>query len=141
MFILTGVVVLCMLLLLALNLTSILTGSPPPQNFLKYNEVRGMEVGHNKLLYTLNFQQQNEVIEILNRSVRVVGLKPGKHQKPNIDKIVIYQFDSKPSLTITPITYIDDNLVYSIPEWNSDGYLMEISDGDLHQLLSKTYDP
>ncbi|MDP1881055.1 MAG: hypothetical protein Q8K60_08980 [Parachlamydiaceae bacterium] len=141
LFILTGVVLFGMIGLLALNLASIIKGRPPAQTYLKYNDVKGMAVGYHDLLYTLNFNQQNEVIDILNRSVRIVGLKPGKHQKPTIDKIVIYLFEHESPITVTPIAYIDQNLVYSVPEWNQDGYLMELSDGILHKLISQTYDP
>ena len=128
-------------ILLAINMSSILTGQPAHQTYLKYNNVRGMAVGHNQMLYTLNFKQQNDVIDILNRSVRVLEVKPGKRQKPNIEKIVVYQFDHLPDLIITPIAYVDGNLVYSVPQWNEDGYMMELSDGDMQKLLTQTYDP
>ncbi|WP_068468089.1 hypothetical protein [Candidatus Protochlamydia phocaeensis] len=138
---LTILVLVSMGVLFTLNMTAILTGKPEEETYLKYNQVRGMAVGHHKLLYTLNFKQQNDVIDILNRSVRVMGVKPGKRQKPNIEKIVIYQFNDQPELVLTPIAYIDGNLVFSVPQWNSDGYLMEVSNGRLQQLLSQTYDP
>lgn len=137
---LTSIVILGMLTLLALNMTSILTGKSTSQTYLKHNHVRGMAVKANQLLYTLNFKQQNQVIDILNRSVRVVGVKPGKRQKPDIENIVIYQFDGKPDLIVNPIAYVDKNLVFSVPEWEKEGYLMELSEGSLHNLLSSSYD-
>jgi hypothetical protein len=140
LFSLTALVILGIAILLGLNMTSILTGEPKSQTYLKYNEVRGMAIGHNQLLYTLNFQQQNTVIEILNKAAHVLEIPPGKHQKPNIDRIVVYQFN-KPDLLITPIAYMDQNFIFSVPEWIENGYLMELSDGDLHQLLSQAYDP
>jgi hypothetical protein len=138
---LTLLVIFGMAILFAINMTSILTGQPESQTYLQYNNVRGMAVAHNQLLYTLNFKQQNQVIDILNRAVRVVGVKPGKRQKPTIEKIVVYQFDNKPDLIINPIAYVDQNLVFSIPQLEKDNYLMELSEGDLQQLLSQTYDP
>lgn len=137
---LTGFVILGMLILLAFNLTSILTGQPKNQTYLKYNDIRGMAVSHNQKLYTLNFQQQNAVVSILNNSVRVIGVNPGKRQKPKIDKIVVYLFD-QPDVIIHPIAYIDQNLVFSAPQWEKGSYFMELSEGDLQQLLSQTYDP
>jgi hypothetical protein len=122
-------------------MTSILTGQPISQTYLKYNDVRGMAVSHNQLLYTLNFKQQNTVIEILNKAVRVVGVKPGKHQKPNFDKIVVYQFNHQPDLNIHPIAYVEKNLVFTVPEWDKEGYFMELSEGDLETLLSQSFDP
>ncbi len=141
LFSLTALVLIGMVILLALNMTSILTGEPENQTYLKYKQVRGIAINHNGLLYTLNFQQQNEVVEILNQAVRVMGIKPGKRQRPKISQIVIYQFNQQPDLLLTPIAYVDDNLVFSIPEWNPNGYLMEVSEGRLRQLLSQTYDP
>jgi hypothetical protein len=137
---LTGFVIIGMLVLLALNMTSILTRQPESQAYLKFNDVRGMAINHNQLLYTLNFNQQNKVIEILNRSVRVVGVNPGKRQKPDFEKMIVYQFEGKPDLVINPIAYVDKNLVFSVPEWDPSGYLMELSEGDLQDLLSKSYD-
>lgn len=137
----TCLVILGMLVLLGLNMTTIMSGQPANEKYLRYNHVRGMAINHNQVLYTLNFNQQNKVIEILNRSVRVVGVKPGKRQKPAIDKIIVYQFDGKPDLIISPVAYVDNNLVFSVPEWEEEGYLMELSEGGLQTLLSKTYDP
>lgn len=136
---LTSFVILGMLVLLGLNMSSLMTGHRV-ETYLKYNHVRGMAINHNELLYTLNFNQQNEVIEILNHSVRVVGVKPGKRKKPDFEKIVVYQFDGKPDLIVKPIAYIGNNLVFSVAEWNPEGYLMEISEGKLQTLLSKSYD-
>jgi hypothetical protein len=138
---LTLLVLFGMAILFAINMTSILTGQPENQTYLKFNDVRGIAVAHNQLLYTLNFEQQNRIIDILNRAVRVVGVKPGKRQRPTIEKIVVYQFDNKPDLIINPIAYVDQNLVFSIPQLEKDSYLMELSEGDLQQLLSQTYDP
>jgi hypothetical protein len=141
LIVLTSLVIAGMIILLAINMTSILTGQPANQTYLKYNDVRGVAVGHHQLLYTLNFNQQNTLITILNHAVRVVGVKPDKRQKPEIDKIVIYQFNGKPDLTINPVAYIDKNLVFSVPQWEKEGFLMELSEGDLQRLLSQTYDP
>ncbi|MFI5343323.1 MAG: hypothetical protein ACHQUC_03785, partial [Chlamydiales bacterium] len=107
--------------------------------YLKYNQMQGVAVQHNTLLYTLNFQQQTDLVTLLNRSVRVLGVKPDKHEKPKVEKIIIYQF-GKSNVIITPIAYLNGNLVYSAPAWNADNYLMEISDGELQKLLDQTYD-
>jgi hypothetical protein len=141
LFTLTGIVLLGMTILLGLNIKTILTGEPENQTYLKYNQVRGIAVQHKELLYTLNFKQQNQVISILNQSVRVLGLKPGKRQRPDVAKIIIYQFNEQPDLVITPLVYVDNNLVYSIPQWNPNGDLMEVSEGVLKELLPETYDP
>jgi hypothetical protein len=136
----TIVVIAGMLILFGLNVSSILTGRPPNETHLHYNQVRGMAVGYNQLLYTLNFKQQNEVIEILNRSIPVKGINPGRNQPTNVEKIVVYQFDNQPDIIINPIAYVDKNLVFSVPQWSTDGYFREVSAGRLQQLLPQTYD-
>ncbi len=140
LFILTGLVLLGMILLLGLNLTNILTGEPSNQVYLKYNDVRGMAVSRNQLLYTLNFQQQNSVIDILNKALPIDEIKSGQRQQPNIQQMIIYQFQGKPDIVLTPIAYVDRNLIFSAPQWQHNGYLMELSEGDLQTLLSQTYD-
>lgn len=139
--ILTSLVILGMIVLLGLNMKSVLTGEPEGETYLKYNQVRGMAVTYHKLPYTLNFKEQNQAIDMINRSVRVVGVKPGKRQKPEIDNIIIYQFDGKPDLILYPVAYIDKNLVFSVPQWDTKDYFMELSEGDLHHLITQTYDP
>jgi len=132
----TGIVTLFIM-----NLSTIFKSHKINEKYLKYNHVRGMAVEYNNLLYTLNFNQQNDIVEMLNHSVRVVGVKPDKRKKPEISKIIIYQFEDKPDIIITPIAYINENLVYSAPDWNEDNYLMEINQGRLQKLLAQTYDP
>ncbi len=138
---LTALVILAMLILLGINMGSILTGQPEDQTYLRYNDVRGMAVSHNQLLYTLNFKQQNTIIDILNKAVRTDEIKPGNRQNPNIDKLIIYLFDNKPDLVLNPIAYVDQDLIFSVPQWGENGFLMELSEGRLKQLLSQTYDP
>jgi hypothetical protein len=139
-FTISLLVIIGLCVLFTINISSIMKGKNVDETYVKYNGVRGMAIEHNKLLYTLNFDQQNDVIGMLNRSVRVVGVKPDKRQKPDIEKLVIYQFGDKPDIIITPIAYINNNLVYSAPAWNVDNYLMELSDGGLQKLIAQTYD-
>lgn len=138
---LTALVILAMTLLISLNMSSILTSESKNQTYLRYNDVRGMAIAHNQLLYTLNFKQQNTVIDILNKAIHIIDIRPGQRQPPNIEKIVIYRFNNQPDLVINPIAYVNQNLVFSIPEWEQEGYFMELSNGALKQLLSQTYDP
>lgn len=122
------------------NMKHILEYSRPSIDvFLKHNSVRGIAVEHNKLLYTLNFKQQNQVIDIINRSLKIVELPPIE-EKASIDKIIIYQFNDAPDINIEPIGYKDNDLIYSAPQLFATGYLMEISEGELKEILSQTYD-
>jgi hypothetical protein len=135
----TLLVLVAIAALFAINLTQIFEGDSPAQNYLKFNHVRGMAVRHKQLLYTLNFDQQNDVIQFLNRSVRLEAIKTEGQIKPEIDKIIVYLFEEPSKIEITPIAYIDRNLIYSAPQWG-EGYFMDVSDGQLQHLLSQTYD-
>lgn len=129
-----------MAILFAINLQGILGGKAPSQPYLQYNDVRGIAVKHDGKLYTLNFDQQKQLIEMLNQSDKVERLGEGSREAVNFEEIIIYRFESKPDWVVTPITYINNNLFYSMPEWNSKGYLMDVSEGKLKKLISQTYD-
>jgi len=140
LIILTSLFFVGMFALFSINMTSILTGQSPKQTYLKYNNVSGMAVVHNKLNYTLSFKQQNRVIDILNEAL-IVGELAGNRKPPNFEKLVIYQLDHEPSIELVPIGYLEDNsMVFSAPTWAPNGYLMDISQGDLQKLISQTYD-
>jgi hypothetical protein len=136
---LTGAGVACVLLLLLLNTIPMIL-SPKVEKYLKYNFVRGMAVEHKNKLYTLGFNQQNEMIGFFNRSVPVDAAGEDQKQKLDISKIVVYRFNA-PDLIIIPIAYEDDNLIFSSPEWNSKGVMKDVSQGALKNLLLQTYDP
>lgn len=59
----------------------------PKENILSYHDVRGMAVESNGLLYTLNFEQQNQIIAALNN-----GESFPKMYVPTADKLIIYRF-------------------------------------------------
>ena len=137
---LTALVIVAMVALFALNVTSILTGQPANQTYIRYDEVQGMAIEHNKLLYTLNFEQQNEIITILNSGAAVREIRAGERVHPGIQKLIIYPLEGKPEITLIPIAYINQDLILSAAEWVPNGYLMELSEGKLKNLLAKTYD-
>jgi hypothetical protein len=128
-------------ILFALNMASLFRGQSPASIYLKHNNVRGIAVKHENKLYTLNFTQQNDVVDWLNGSVPIEEIKSGQQTNPVIEQIVIYQFGEAKDLILTPVAYVDHNLIYSIPDWNPKGYMMDVSEGRLQNLLSQTYDP
>lgn len=139
LIILTSAFFLGIIVLFSINMTSILTGQPLNQIYLQYNNVRGMAVLHNKLLYTLNFQQQNKVIDIINQAVTIDTIK-GDRKPPNVEKLMIYQFENAPDIELVAVGYVEKNLIFSAPKWVPNGYLMEVSEGNLQKLLSESYD-
>ena len=140
LFFLTALIGVGLITLLVINMTSLLTGQPPNQSYLKYNDIRGMAISHGQTLYTLNFQQQNRIADILNRAVPIDEIKTGKRQPSNIDQLIIYQFENQPDIVLTAIAYVDNDLIFAAKQWVPNGYLMELSEGDLKTLLSQTFD-
>lgn len=137
---LTLLVLLSMGILFFMNIDEIVSGKIGNESFIAYNDVSGMAVKHQGLVYTLNFKQQTDALDILNRSLRIKIIDSGERSPPDIEQIIIYRFGTKPPLLLTPVTYLNDNLVYTNSEWNPDGYLKEVSRGVLKQILSDTYD-
>lgn len=73
---------------LALNAYALLTPPLTTSSNLKFspNNIRGVAVEIDGLLYTLNFEQQNALIKRLNEEVETPP-------SPDIKKIIIYQFN------------------------------------------------
>ncbi len=136
---LTFVGVVCVVALFVLNSYPLLS-SPQGKTWIPVGDVRGSAVENDKVLYTLNFEQQNSLIEMINQS-RSEKQKPSSNHSLNPQKIIVYRFDNKPEIVIQPIEYTaDDNLVYSVPTLFPDGVLVETSGGKLKQLLIQAYD-
>ncbi len=138
--IMTGIVLLAMIILLVFNLTQIVSPSKI-EKYLPYGDVKGVAVEHKGLLYTLNFDQQNSLIEYLNLAIPV-GSAAFTSNESQLDftKIVIYRF-KKSDLIITPVQYQGHDLIFYSPEWNKNGYLKDVSYGHLKNLIATTYDP
>lgn len=139
-------------IIIMMNIASML--GVVPERYISPNDVRGMAVEHNNTLFTLNFEQQNALVDIFNRSIpvgeEIVETRKVKGQSPEIQKIIIYRFNA-PDIEITPVAYIAKsssafgreshaNIAFSAPQWNPQGLLEETSADNLHQLLSSTYD-
>jgi hypothetical protein len=142
--------------ILIMNMASLL--GVIPARYVSPNDVRGVAIEHHQKLYTLNFAQQNELIDILNRSIPVgqelvESRKVEVKDAPEVEKIIIYRFNA-PDIEIIPVAYVSKttsaiktnnisktSLVYSVPEWNLNGLLEESTSDELHKLLSSTYSP
>ena len=95
-----------------------------------------MAVYHNNIPYTLNFAQQNSVINYLNEAIEInahIESKPA-----SFEKIVIYRFDQS-ELTLAPIgTIQDNNLVFPAAAWSRSGYMA--TPRELMELINLTFD-
>lgn len=127
-----------------------------PAKYISPSDVRGMAVQHDKLLYTLNFEQQNALVEIFNRAFPVSkedvdARKKNAPKTSNVSKIIIYRFNA-PDIEIEPVAFVGKiysvdgfssqryNLVFSAPEWNPNGLLEEAAQDQMEALLAQTYD-
>lgn len=138
---LLAVVIVGMCALILLNMTG-LYWNVPSEKFLSHNNVKGMDIVHSEKHYPLNFKQQNQVINILNRSVKIghEAYFEGEEGDIEWDHLTIYQFEG-PTLEVKPVAFLDRQLLFRVAQWNPEGLLRETGPGNLHPLLSQTYDP
>jgi hypothetical protein len=112
--------------------------SPTNERFVAYNDVSGVAVVHEGVEYTLNFDQQNSFIRLVNRALPVTEEKTTRPTKNlPFSQIIVFLFKKSPVL-ITPLAFEKDNLLFSAPEW-SPNLLIDVSDGDLKTLLLNSY--
>lgn len=136
-FFLTAIVLVAMGVLLTLNLPDVLEGLPY-EPYLKLPKIRNIEVVHKGKSYTLSFQQQKEMVSYINRSAAVDKIKEGEKSEPDFEKIVIYLFHD-PDIELHPVVYVDEDLIYSAPMWNPNGYMLDLSDGEMKKLIRQAY--
>lgn len=152
----TAVVLGGFTIILAMNFAALL--GIVPSRYISANDVRGMAVEHNGKLYTLNFDQQNELVDIFNRAIPVdkevaEARKLTTSKMPEVSKIIIYRFND-PDIEITPIGFVNKtssaiktatpdypNIVFSAPQWNPKGLLEEATSDEMQKVLLTTYDP
>lgn len=130
----------CLGLLLAANLLR-LSRTGPADKYLNHNNVSGIAVEHQGLLYTLNFEQQNAFIDLLNRAVQIT--KEGVTTPSisfNFSKIVVYPLKGK-EVVLNPVENSADGFIAYSAQLFPDGYLKDTSQGQLLKLITQTYDP
>lgn len=151
----TLVVVIGFAIIILLNVVNLFGFSQA--KYIAPSEVRGIAIEHGQLLYTLNFEQQNALVDIFNRAIPITKeeLQPRMKDLPKsfgVKKIVIYRFKA-PDIEITPVGYVSKvfskdgsqpveqmNVVFSSPTWNPKGLMEEATQDQMQELLSKTYD-
>lgn len=150
-------VVIGFAIIILMNIVNMLDFSKA--KYISPSEVRGMAVMHDQKLYTLNFDQQNTLVEIFNRSIPVSKEKLENRMKSlsnnsEVQKIIIYRFNA-PDIEIIPAGLVtkslsidpskdsieNQSLVFSASEWNPKGGLLEEAASDhLWKYLLGTYD-
>lgn len=112
--------------------------NPYPETYISRNQIRGMAIQHQGILYTLNFSQQNEVAIILNQSIPISQEETDrKHMFSGsavFEKLIIYHFNGS-SIELIPKGILESSYVFSISEWDKNNFFMEQSHGRLQDVL------
>lgn len=137
-YILTFFVLVGICILLVINSTNVLNVKFTDP-YLSKKDVRGTAIIHQGKEYTLNFAQQNALIDYLNASQVQVNQDLKVDSPADFEKIVIYLFEV-PNVEIIPIGYSKNNLIFTSEKWNAKGQFIDTSNGQLKELLSGTYD-
>lgn len=134
----TAVVVVGIFILLTMNFIQFIM--PSSHGRLALGDINGMAIEHNRTLYTLNLAQQMEVAAILNAaSPTSFKTTSGQESPKNIQTIFIYGFGTTPTIEIVPLSYVNNNLVFAVPDWDNSEFI-ESSNGKLKELLANSYD-
>lgn len=137
---LTAVALLAVFTLLVIKFNPT-TFTAPSKNIVSSSDIRGMAVMHKGIPYTLNFDQQKTATDVIARAVQV---KKADYPKSDasfaFDKIIVYRFNA-PDVELLPIQFQDDNLVFSVPVIDPNVYYLELSGGELKQMISSSFDP
>lgn len=110
----------------------------PNERYVAFNDVQGSAIEHAGKLYTLNFEQQNALIDLLNHAIPASAQTI--NQRPQFENIVIYRFNDS-DIILTPVGYADGALLFAAPTLADDQLLVDSSHGGMQQLLTHTYDP
>lgn len=121
---------------------SVGSGAKSPDKYLSLNGVEGIVIEHNGKEYTLNFRQQNALITYINRAVSISKAEEGSIRKVNFPYgvVTVFRF-GKPAVKITPVGFINQQIILDAPEFNPNGLIRETGPGEIHPLLLGTYDP
>jgi hypothetical protein len=140
---LTGLIflgVLGVIALLFINIAPTNNATTSPQ-LSSIGDVKGSALYHKNLPYTLNFEQQKVLIEFLNRAAKVKKTDFTFQPKEfSFDSIVLYRFDGS-NLEIIPVAVKEKNIIFNIPKLSEDSYFLEMSGGQLSNVLNGAFDP
>lgn len=108
---------------------------------LSRDSVRGSALVVKGVTYTLNFNQQVSVINVLGRAIAIGrDAISSDGQKPFFDKLIIYRFN-QPDLIIQPLQQRVTSMLLDIPEWSETQYFLDTSSGELVNTLKEAFGP
>lgn len=98
-------------------------------------EIQGSSITDNQKTYTLNFEQQNTLINWINQSEPFSG-NLDSLELTSIEKITLHLFN-KPDIDLYPSGLIENQFLFFSPTWKDKGQMIEPSKGKLKQLLTE----
>lgn len=138
---LTIVVVIGIFILLFLNFFPKIhfSGAPPPSSSIPIEGVRGSSVVHDGVPFTLSYEEQQLAVQTIARAVKVKKTDSPPPPPFTFDKMIFYLFNG-PDLEIIPVQFINQSLIFSIPQLDPKMYFMELSGGQLLQMINHSFD-
>jgi hypothetical protein len=119
----------------------------PTQTNSFFNHVKGMAIEYNNKIYTLNFEQQNQVIQILKSTDQYLRNEGAKEFESaslidgklisSYNRLIIYRFE-KANLELIPIAQEHEYIIFEVKEKNN--LVKRIKTNTLHALLSQTFE-
>lgn len=141
LLILTTAAILGVLALLTINYAPSLSSLPLKDTPLfPFEEVQGVAVVHKGLPYTLNFEQMQIAKSAILRAASIKMNDYRSRKTFDFEKIIFYRFN-KPEVQVFPIQWDENNLVFSIPSLSTSDFFLELSSGDLQNMLQTSFDP
>lgn len=98
------------------------------------NWVRGAAVMSGEIPYTLNFDQENTLINIINQSEPHTDA--AAQVKFPLSKIVIYRFAKEPEIEIIAKGAVGSRIVYQAEPISKGVFLIEKEEGSLRKLIN-----
>lgn len=80
------------------NMTPLFFVQPQEKN-ISYNEVSGIVIERQGIFYTLNFEQQNQILKYLNEQESSDSFFIKNQQNLDFEKMIIYRFN-EPEIVI-----------------------------------------
>jgi hypothetical protein len=134
-----AIIIIVMVGLVILQHLIPIASSGRSEDQLSPNDVRGMAVVYKGKPYTLNFEQQLEMVEYINRLIPIGKLRDTPTTYPGLDKVMVYLFNRTP-LEFIPLDFDNTSFVFRAPALRPQGYLMDITNGQLLHLIESAHD-
>jgi hypothetical protein len=125
--------------LLAANFLPHFTSGRSSDLKVNFQEVKGASVVYKGKTYTLNGEQQAVLVTSLNAAIPIGRTDFTPDNAPDLGQFEIYFFKKDAPLVLKPVGLMGNNLVFKISEWNRDGWIKDVTDGRLLQLLKDSH--